>query len=48
MQPCSALLLRCAWIGKIHDCGKIFKTVKSKEGFCCAFNSHYNLNFRQT
>ncbi|XP_011631255.2 pickpocket protein 28-like [Pogonomyrmex barbatus] len=44
MQPCSALLLRCAWIGKIHDCGKIFKTVKSREGFCCAFNSHYDLN----
>ncbi|KYN08319.1 Sodium channel protein Nach [Cyphomyrmex costatus] len=41
MQPCSALLLRCLWIGEIHDCNKIFKTVKSKEGFCCAFNSHY-------
>ncbi|XP_077267511.1 sodium channel protein Nach [Temnothorax americanus] len=48
MQPCSALLLRCAWIGKIHDCDKIFKTVKSKEGFCCAFNSHYDLNVKQT
>ncbi|XP_028046605.1 pickpocket protein 28 [Monomorium pharaonis] len=44
MQPCSAFLLRCAWIGKIYDCGKIFKTVKSNEGFCCAFNSHYELN----
>ncbi|KYN08320.1 Sodium channel protein Nach, partial [Cyphomyrmex costatus] len=44
MQPCSALLLRCAWIGRVHDCSKIFKTVKSKEGFCCAFNSHYDLN----
>ncbi|XP_011699645.1 PREDICTED: pickpocket protein 28-like [Wasmannia auropunctata] len=44
MQPCSALLLRCAWLGKIHDCGKIFKTVKSNEGFCCSFNSHYDLN----
>ncbi|KYQ53387.1 Sodium channel protein Nach [Trachymyrmex zeteki] len=42
MQPCSALLLRCAWIGKVHDCSKIFKTVKSREGFCCAFNSHYD------
>ncbi|KYN32298.1 Sodium channel protein Nach [Trachymyrmex septentrionalis] len=41
MQPCSALLLRCAWIGKVYDCSKIFKTVKSKEGFCCAFNYHY-------
>ncbi|XP_070517439.1 sodium channel protein Nach [Cardiocondyla obscurior] len=44
MQPCSAFLLRCAWVGKIHDCTKIFKPVKSKEGFCCAFNSHYDLN----
>ncbi|XP_039306787.1 pickpocket protein 28 [Solenopsis invicta] len=44
MQPCSALLLRCAWVGKIYDCGKIFKTIKSKEGFCCAFNSHYDVN----
>ncbi|XP_012054823.1 PREDICTED: pickpocket protein 28-like [Atta cephalotes] len=44
MQPCSALLLRCVWIGKIYDCSKIFKTIKSKEGFCCAFNYHYNLN----
>ncbi|XP_067203068.1 pickpocket protein 28-like [Linepithema humile] len=44
MQPCSALLVRCAWLGHIYDCSKIFKTVKSKEGFCCAFNSHYYLN----
>ncbi|XP_018365433.1 PREDICTED: uncharacterized protein LOC108762770 [Trachymyrmex cornetzi] len=42
MQPCSALLLRCVWIDKVYDCSKIFKTVKSKEGFCCAFNYHYN------
>ncbi|KYN32299.1 Sodium channel protein Nach [Trachymyrmex septentrionalis] len=41
MQPCSALLLKCIWIGKVYDCNKIFKTVKSKEGFCCAFNYHY-------
>ncbi|KAL6428931.1 hypothetical protein ACFW04_008030 [Cataglyphis niger] len=47
MQPCSALLVRCAWIGQIYDCNKIFKTVKSREGFCCAFNFHYNLNVRQ-
>ncbi|KMQ93534.1 sodium channel protein nach-like protein [Lasius niger] len=46
MQPCSALLVRCAWIGEIRDCNKIFKTVKSREGFCCAFNSHYNLNVK--
>ncbi|RLU21701.1 hypothetical protein DMN91_006077 [Ooceraea biroi] len=44
MQPCSSLLVRCAWIGKIHDCNKLFKTVASKEGFCCAFNSHYSMN----
>ncbi|XP_011050524.1 PREDICTED: pickpocket protein 28-like, partial [Acromyrmex echinatior] len=44
MQPCSALLLRCVWLGKVYDCSKIFKTIKSKEGFCCAFNYHYNPN----
>ncbi|KAG5313183.1 PPK28 protein, partial [Acromyrmex insinuator] len=44
MQPCSALLLRCVWLGKVYDCSKIFKTIKSKEGFCCTFNYHYNPN----
>ncbi|XP_076636670.1 sodium channel protein Nach isoform X2 [Colletes latitarsis] len=41
MQPCSLLLVRCAWLGQIHDCNKIFKTVKSNEGFCCGFNYHF-------
>ncbi|KAL7302568.1 hypothetical protein TKK_0005203 [Trichogramma kaykai] len=40
MQPCEKLLLRCAWEGKIYDCSKIFKPIKSIEGFCCAFNYH--------
>ncbi|XP_072764610.1 sodium channel protein Nach [Anoplolepis gracilipes] len=48
MQPCSALLVRCVWIGQIHDCNKIFKTVKTREGFCCSFNSHYDLNVAQS
>ncbi|XP_020286035.1 sodium channel protein Nach-like [Pseudomyrmex gracilis] len=46
MQPCSALLVRCAWIGQIYDCNKIFRMVKSTEGFCCAFNMHYNQSFK--
>lgn len=40
MQPCDKLLLRCAWEGKVYDCNKIFKPMKSIEGFCCAFNYH--------
>ncbi|KAG7200266.1 hypothetical protein KM043_017735 [Ampulex compressa] len=44
MQPCSSLLVRCAWLGQIYDCSKIFKTVKSNEGFCCGFNYHYELS----
>ncbi|XP_014485728.1 PREDICTED: pickpocket protein 28 [Dinoponera quadriceps] len=46
MQPCSALLVKCAWLGQLYDCDKIFKKVKSKEGFCCAFNFHHGLKHR--
>lgn len=44
MQPCNLLLVRCAWLGQIYDCDKIFKTVKSNEGFCCGFNYHFGLS----
>ncbi|XP_076276103.1 pickpocket protein 28 [Lasioglossum baleicum] len=44
MQPCNALLVRCSWLGQIYNCNKIFKTVKSNEGFCCGFNYHYDLS----
>ncbi|XP_076229063.1 pickpocket protein 28 isoform X1 [Nomia melanderi] len=44
MQPCSSLLVRCAWLGQLYNCNKIFKTVKSNEGFCCGFNYHYDLS----
>lgn len=40
MQPCDKLLLRCAWEGQVIDCDKIFKPIKTPEGFCCAFNYH--------
>ncbi|XP_058804612.1 pickpocket protein 28-like, partial [Phymastichus coffea] len=40
MQPCEKLLLRCSWEGQRYDCSKIFKPVKTPEGFCCAFNYH--------
>ncbi|KZC05209.1 Sodium channel protein Nach [Dufourea novaeangliae] len=43
MHPCNLLLARCAWLGQIYDCNKIFKTVKANEGFCCGFNYHYDL-----
>ncbi|XP_076685836.1 sodium channel protein Nach [Andrena cerasifolii] len=44
MHPCSLLLARCAWLGQIYDCDKIFKTVKSNEGFCCGFNYHFEFS----
>ncbi|XP_025161043.1 pickpocket protein 28 [Harpegnathos saltator] len=44
MHPCSALLVRCGWLGQLYNCSKIFKTVKSKDGFCCGFNFHYGLS----
>ncbi|XP_026674997.1 pickpocket protein 28-like [Ceratina calcarata] len=43
MQPCNLLLARCSWLGQLYDCSKIFKTVKSNEGFCCGFNYHFDL-----
>ncbi|XP_046142012.1 pickpocket protein 28-like isoform X2 [Osmia bicornis bicornis] len=44
MQPCSMLVVRCSWLGQLYDCNKIFKTVKSPEGFCCGFNYHFKLS----
>ncbi|OAD62316.1 Sodium channel protein Nach, partial [Eufriesea mexicana] len=41
MHPCNLLLVRCSWLGQLYDCNKIFKTVKSNEGFCCGFNYHF-------
>ncbi|XP_048509629.1 uncharacterized protein LOC105687428 [Athalia rosae] len=40
MQPCDKLLVRCAWLGHLYNCSKMFQTIKSIEGFCCAFNYH--------
>lgn len=40
MQPCEKLLLRCSWEGKTYDCKKLFKPIRTTEGFCCAFNYH--------
>ncbi|KAL2721737.1 sodium channel protein Nach-like [Vespula maculifrons] len=44
MQPCKTMLLRCAWLGQKFNCSDIFKAVKSREGYCCAFNYHFNLD----
>ncbi|XP_015185582.1 PREDICTED: pickpocket protein 28-like [Polistes dominula] len=44
MQPCKSMLLRCAWLGQKLNCSDIFKAVKSREGYCCAFNYHYYLD----
>ncbi|XP_014606237.1 PREDICTED: pickpocket protein 28-like [Polistes canadensis] len=44
MQPCKSMLLRCAWLGQKFNCSDIFKAVKSREGYCCAFNYHFYLD----
>lgn len=38
--PCTELISRCSWIGKEIECNKIFRKVKSSNGFCCSFNYH--------
>ncbi|XP_068994279.1 sodium channel protein Nach [Neodiprion pinetum] len=40
MQPCDKMLIKCAWLGNLYNCSKMFRTIKSTEGFCCAFNYH--------
>ncbi|XP_043287468.1 pickpocket protein 28-like [Venturia canescens] len=40
MQPCDKFLVKCRWLGKQYNCSTIFKTVKTVQGFCCAFNYH--------
>ncbi|XP_024941934.1 pickpocket protein 28 isoform X2 [Cephus cinctus] len=48
MQPCSKLLVRCAWLGQIYDCKKLFKTAKSIEGYCCSFNYHATISLESS
>lgn len=35
---CSELLQRCKWKGEEKRCETIFETIKTTEGYCCAFN----------
>lgn len=37
-QPCSDLLVRCRWEGKIVNCSTLFSSVPTFRGFCCSFN----------
>lgn len=38
MYPCSNLLFRCRWEGKIVDCKELFSVSETYQGFCCSFN----------
>lgn len=38
MFPCSKLLYRCRWEGKIVECRDIFKISETFQGYCCGFN----------
>lgn len=35
---CSSLLKRCMWKATLWRCDELFRTVRSSEGLCCAFN----------
>lgn len=38
MYPCSKLLFRCRWEGKVVDCRELFSATETYQGFCCGFN----------
>lgn len=38
MYPCSKLLFRCRWEGKIMDCKDLFTVTETYQGYCCSFN----------
>ncbi|XP_054260583.1 sodium channel protein Nach-like [Macrosteles quadrilineatus] len=48
--PCDELIVRCAWQDKTQDCRKMFRMVKTFEGYCCAFNyiGDHNSSFEET
>lgn len=37
-QPCDSILKNCLWLGENVACFKLFRTIKSSNGFCCSFN----------
>lgn len=38
MYPCTNLLFRCRWEGKIVDCKDLFHVSETYQGYCCSFN----------
>lgn len=38
MYPCTKLLFRCRWQGKITDCKELFAVSETYQGYCCSFN----------
>ncbi|KAJ9586858.1 hypothetical protein L9F63_019540 [Diploptera punctata] len=37
-QPCSSMLIKCKWRGKVTPCDQLFTMSKTDAGFCCSFN----------
>lgn len=42
---CNELLIKCQWEGKDIECGEIFFTRLTNDGFCCSFNNVRPLDF---
>lgn len=38
MYPCTKLMVKCRWEGRIIDCKKLFKISETYQGYCCSFN----------
>lgn len=38
MHPCDHFLNSCYWLRDKVQCNKIFRAIKTTDGFCCAFN----------
>lgn len=37
-SPCSVILKRCTWKSEEVKCYKLFKWIKTTNGYCCSFN----------
>jgi acid-sensing ion channel, other len=38
MYPCTKMIHRCRWEGKIVDCKQMFSISETYQGYCCSFN----------
>ncbi|CAH2046131.1 unnamed protein product, partial [Iphiclides podalirius] len=45
---CASMLVRCTWRFQVVPCEQLFAVRLTRYGFCCAFNSRYQLEDRNT